>query len=888
MWRLERAVREGGEALTAVQERRKQLGEGRVAAAAAAAMAATKAAPESEATRELREAEPGAAQGAAPCAAPGGNQAGEVAAERGGVTAENAPTWDRHGLPSLEEQVSEMLETPRRVNERNLIWSDTKRADKRRAVRKTTYDALSAMEKDLKERVDRNERRLYSSFHLPKVQLEILRRPGLSRSQVLDEAIAASRESACAPPALASPRGGGRGDASLRGDLGAPSVAAGAEPGATEPHESAGASPLHLPSSSGPAARSAPVAATAAPVATAAAAAAAKPAVAGGEVGATTAAAATTPSSTTASPAVSAQVTGRPGTSSDPLAERGPFEYRALHLAVLQGAEEAVARLLETPGLEVDAKDHAGYTALHLALSQPHLHRIARMLADAGADLTELNRECLTPVEVALSLRLYVPVTRFLETFSAWELASQLARRFFLNYFAGDPEYHHYRRLDFERGRLIAYVVVMQPQAIKRDMALRARWRAWRGEQQRTLNNTERFFHDYLGRHRFDASWDGQVWQRTIPKKRGLLRRASRALYKRIHHKALARAAALAGEGVAEPEPEAEAKAEAAAKRKAKPRAPKPKPGQRAKSARELVDEAAALEKEEALKKLEQEQAKMRAEPGPAQREAAETDPELARCLGVFREFAPAQVARWRRDAAAWKFDRGTPAVAVAVARHAFAGALSAQEVRRKLAEGRDAFARWREGNAHQLLADEQRRIQEIADAMRLRKMVEERERKAAEAAAQAERELQDRIKRGLANLDENAAVEISDDRLYYEVDAGEPVEYTIRLVTMPVAPVLIRFQIRALGGDSVDSQRSQFTIQPSLTTFTRTDWDKERTVRVKPRDDDAVVRLKRTVTQGGNCDHVVVHAVQNSADPSYKTPALKWVPAKDLKVLCK
>jgi hypothetical protein len=576
------------------------------------------------------------------------------------------------------------------------------------------------------------------------------------------------------------------------------------------------------------------------------------------------------------------------GTSSNPLAEHGPFEYRALHLAVAQGAEETVARLLETPGLEVDAKDHAGYTALHLALSQPRLHRIARMLVDAGADLTERNRERLTPVEVALSLRLYVPVTRFLETFSAWELACVLARRFFLNYFAGDPEYHHYRRLDFEQSRLIAYVVVMRPQAIKRDMARRARWRAWRGEQQRTLNNTERFFHDYLGRHRFDPSWDGQVWDRTIPKKRGLLRRVSHALYARLHRRALARAAALAGEGVFEPDPEAKAEAEAKAKREAKPRARKPKPGQRTKSARELVDEAAEAEKEKTLKKLEQEKAKALAKPSPAQREAAETDPELARCLGLFREFAPTQVMRWRREAVTWKFDRGTHAVAAAVAKHAFAGALSAQQVRRKLADGRDAFARWRESNVHLLLADEQRRIQEIADALRLRKMVEERERKAAEAAAQAERELQDRIRRGLANLDENAAVEISDDRLYYEVDAGEPVEYTIRLVTMPVAPVLIRFQIRPIGGDGIDSQRSQFTIQPSLTTFTRTDWDKERTVRVKPRDDDAVVRLKRTVTQGGNCDHVVVHAVQNSADPSYKTPSLKWVPAKDLKVLCK
>jgi hypothetical protein len=177
-------------------------------------------------------------------------------------------------------------------------------------------------------------------------------------------------------------------------------------------------------------------------------------------------------------------------------------------------------------------------------------------------------------------------------------------------------------------------------------------------------------------------------------------------------------------------------------------------------------------------------------------------------------------------------------------------------------------------------LEDETRRLREIADAVRLRRLREEREEKRLAIIRAEEEKKKDLIKRGMANLDKEACVDFSDEKLYYDADAGEPVEYWVKLGSKPKAPVLIKFDIKTMSNGE-----SSFSISPTLFTFTAKNWNQELFITLTPVSDDAIVRLKRAVTQKQQCDHKVIHKIQSTTDWSYKHPDLKWNPSKELRL---
>jgi uncharacterized protein len=72
---------------------------------------------------------------------------------------------------------------------------------------------------------------------------------------------------------------------------------------------------------------------------------------------------------------------------------------RALHLAALENTQDAMAALIKTPGIELDAQNAAGETALMLAIIRGHT-RIAQALLAAGA---QLNKPGWAPLHYAAS-----------------------------------------------------------------------------------------------------------------------------------------------------------------------------------------------------------------------------------------------------------------------------------------------------------------------------------------------------------------------------------------------------------------------------------------------------------------------------------------------------
>lgn len=537
-------------------------------------------------------------------------------------------------------------------------------------------------------------------------------------------------------------------------------------------------------------------------------------------------------------PALHLEAMRRPGVLSDTLCAlaqedpnvRGAYKQHILHLAVQQGDLGVLDMLLASTDCDVNAVDSAGYSPLHYALCNPDRLEVAHRLVKAGGDLTIKNREGLDAIETALSLGLYKPVTRFLDKYSTWEIACMYARRFFENYFAGNPEYHHYRRLEYENAVLLAYVVVMKPNVLRiRLSAKQAVRRVLRKEI--TMNNTERFFHDFQGNHAFSPGFNDRFTVRTLPQRR-IFKLA--ALVSRIAGKLESRAVQQVEEKGTDADDEDD----------------------------EFGDMMERQRKEEEEEELEY---------------ARLGDVKFA--VGLFAEFPLEVVHQWRAAALKWKFS-ASHQIAHKIAQRAFQGAHTGEEIVQKMRLARFRFEKWRKENKKVLLEDETRRLREVADAVRLRRLREERENKRLAMLKAEEDKKKERAKRGLDKLDKNASVNFSDDKLYYNTDSGEPVEYWIKLGTMPKAPVLIKFDVKTLSNGE-----ASFTISPTLFTFTPKNWNEELYVKLTPLSDDAIVRLKRGVTQKQQCDHKVVHKVQSTTDLSYKHPDLEWKPAKELRL---
>lgn len=567
-------------------------------------------------------------------------------------------------------------------------------------------------------------------------------------------------------------------------------------------------------------------------------------------------------------PALHLESLRRPGVASEQFQDllqrnpnvRGPNGWQALHLAVIHGHEGLVAVVAQAPGCDVDAADCAGYTALHYAMSRAVVSEsesgaasvstegfgMAKTLVNAGADLTRRNREGLNAVQVALAVGLYDPVARFLEQFSVWALACMHARRFFLDYFAGEPAVHHYKGPAYEQDVLMAFVVVAHPRKLQGRLQLALRLRSKRGRA-RTMNNLERFFHDVDGDCLYDARYNDRFNSTTVARKRrtGVRRRAVKMLRRRF---------LFEDDDVP----------------------PKPATGGLGPASASASAGAAGTAGSRGL----------RGGPGSG------SPLTKVRSVGLFREFPEDKVSEWLAKAKKWNFNKGA-ALAEAIAERAFEGRLSGAEVSARMVEGREHFEQWKASNLLVLQEDEKRRLREVADAVRQRKTLEDR-RARAEEIQMAEEQLQlERKKKGLDRLDPDACVQVSESVLYYSVDQGVGLEYCVELGSRPTAPVLVKFAVkpREAGEEgAVVDAITQFKCRPTLTTFTPANWDEPQWVTVEPVDDDAIVRMKRTISQGarGACDHNVVHSIQSTTDWSYKHPTLKWEPTKDLRILVK
>lgn len=514
----------------------------------------------------------------------------------------------------------------------------------------------------------------------------------------------------------------------------------------------------------------------------------------------------------------------------------GAHKFTALHLAVLQQSKAVLSEVLAHEGCNPDVQDAAGYTALHHALCLGHAgFDLARMLVDAGADMTVRNREGLNPIQVALSLQLYNEIAHFLESFSTWDIACVLARRFFKDYFAGDPIYHHYKTITYEHSILIAYVVVMHPNVLRGGLQMRLKVRQMLGKE-RTMNNLERFFHDIKGNQIYDSTKNDRFSYRTPLK--------------------------------------------------VKPKDVSVK--KQLKQVRKDLEAREALRRGATLKDLQTEGGKVGVE--DEEDDSEDERDEVNRIpYGVFCEFKRKTVKRWYSKALLWNFFRN----ADRIAKYAFQGRLSSAEVTSKLQEGRDIFTKWREENKKTLLEDEERRLREVADAVRLRKLRKEREAKLEQQRIEEERLRRERAKKGLDKMDPDACVILSAGDVDFYIDENTSAGYTIQLGTRPLAPVLVKLSIQPAPavddeGDSAAAiaigKDSQFTIRPSLITFTPKNWDEPREVVVEIKDDDALVRMKRRVAQGptGVCNHRIIHVIPNCTDWSYKHPDLKWTPIQN------
>ncbi|GBG29217.1 Hypothetical Protein FCC1311_054392 [Hondaea fermentalgiana] len=459
------------------------------------------------------------------------------------------------------------------------------------------------------------------------------------------------------------------------------------------------------------------------------------------------------------------------------------------------------------------------------------------MLVDAGADMTVRNRAGLNPIESALALHLYNEMAIFLEQFSTWDLACCIARRFFLDYFSGDPVYHHYKNLNYEHAIFMAYAVVMHPSALRGGLQLRMKLRQFFNKE-RTMNNLERFFHDIRGDHRYDTSKNGRFDFHTPLKQ----------------------------------------------KHKDEP------------LKKQLLQAHKNLEAKEALRRGGSQKALNNGATGNGgggddddddddddERDELDLIP-----FGMFVEFKRSKLRRWHTKAQAWDFSKCPDRIA----RFAFQGRLSSKEISEKLTQGRQAFADWRDANRQTLRDDEDRRLRQVADAVRLRKLRKDRAAKLEQQRIEEERIRQERAKKGLDKMDPDAKVVLSGAEVIYDIDEGQTsATYTICLGTRPVAPVLVKLSVisapTATAPDAVDDgtkDQTQFLIRPTLVTFTPKNWEEPRQVEVWPKDDDALVRMKRKVTQGpaGVCDHKLVHVIPSTTDWSYKHPDLVWEPVQD------
>ena len=70
-----------------------------------------------------------------------------------------------------------------------------------------------------------------------------------------------------------------------------------------------------------------------------------------------------------------------------------------LHQAAIKGSLKEVKRLIEL-GIEIDARDYAGWTALHEACNHDHT-KIAEMLLEAGANVNSRSDTMETPLHDA-------------------------------------------------------------------------------------------------------------------------------------------------------------------------------------------------------------------------------------------------------------------------------------------------------------------------------------------------------------------------------------------------------------------------------------------------------------------------------------------------------
>mmetsp|Transcript_11277 Transcript_11277/g.20840 ORF Transcript_11277/g.20840 Transcript_11277/m.20840 type:complete len:621 (+) Transcript_11277:167-2029(+) len=496
----------------------------------------------------------------------------------------------------------------------------------------------------------------------------------------------------------------------------------------------------------------------------------------------------------------------------------GPHAYTGLHLAVSRNREDLVDILLAAPGCNVNAQDATGYTPLHLALPNPKALSIVKKLMAAGADLTIRSREGLDPVEVALSHGMYHHMAHFLEGFTIWELASMRARRFFLDYMDGNPNHHHYKRQSYEHEILIAYVVVNKPKVLQRSINMQLVLRRVT-RNVRTMNNLERFYHDFIGRHFYNRNYEIPFGQKKKSE---------------VHANAVDVAAEMINANLDHPD---DLKVETTLEQKSL-----------------HIDGNAYA--------------------------GMDTDP-VDSVRGIFFEFPKERVRKWQVDALEWKFSHNT-SVAPQIAKFAFGKKWTPQQVTEGLAEGRRLFDKWRSENVALLEEDENRRMTEVADAMKLRALREEREAKREEQRIQEEKLKAERAKRGLDKIDSSACIIVSTDVLTYFVDQGQSVEYSIELGSRPTGPVLIKFGVEPSGrsGDAM------FNIAPSLTTFTPFNWDLPQFVTVTPTGDEDIVRLKRYVAKKEPCDHRVTQTIQSTTDWSYRNLDLKWTPTQNLQLL--
>lgn len=100
------------------------------------------------------------------------------------------------------------------------------------------------------------------------------------------------------------------------------------------------------------------------------------------------------------------------------------FERTPLHYSANCGAVDRVKCLLQTPGVQVNAKDYQGFSALHhvmticdLETGLDDLMSIIRLLLDAGADLNLQDNRGLSALHLAIAHDFYfVELTTFLIT----------------------------------------------------------------------------------------------------------------------------------------------------------------------------------------------------------------------------------------------------------------------------------------------------------------------------------------------------------------------------------------------------------------------------------------------------------------------------------------